>query len=398
MAAPIVLFGAFDRHNLGDLLFPHVAAALLGDEPVQFAGITARDLRGVGGHDVRCIAELAARRDDRPVRLLHVGGETLTCGAWPAAVMLLPPGEVQSTVAYLESRPARRAAWLREVLGRQTLAPYVLSRADWPSLQRVVHAGVGGVELDRVDAAMRAEVLGKLRDADALGVRDRRTQALLAREGIAAVLLPDPAVMVAELFGARIRRQGEAGEPAAMRTAFPQGYLAVQFSAAFGDDTTLATIAAQLARAIAATGLGVVLFRAGAAPWHDDLDGLERVAQRLPAAAVRVFRSLDVWDLCALLAGCAACVSSSLHGRIVATAFARPRLSLQPTDAGGRIVKSEAFAQTWDEVARPAAVPAELSDGLDAALAVDTSALDRIAQRLVVAYRDGFAQLRTALD
>ena len=28
MTSPIVLFGAFDRHNVGDLLFPHVAAAI----------------------------------------------------------------------------------------------------------------------------------------------------------------------------------------------------------------------------------------------------------------------------------------------------------------------------------------------------------------------------------
>ena len=398
MDAPIVLFGAFDRHNLGDLLFPHVAAALLGDEPLHFAGLAARDLRSVGGHQVQSIAEMASRWGDRPARLLHVGGETLSCGAWPAAVMLLPPEEVGPTVAYLEPRPTQRAAWLRNMLGRETLAPYVLSRSDWPALRRIVHAGVGGVELDRVDAAMGDEVLAKLRDADALGVRDPRTQALLAHEGVTAALLPDPAVMVAELFGARIRRRGEGGEAAAMRAAFPQGYLAVQFSTAFGDDATLATIAAQLTQAIAATGLGVVLFRAGAAPWHDDLASLERVAQRLSATAVRVFRSLDIWDLCALIAGCAACASSSLHGRIVATAFARPRLSLQPDDAQARIVKSDAFAQTWDEAAWPAAMPAQLADALDAALAVDAAVLGLVAPRLVTAYRDGFARLRVALD
>ena len=26
---PIILFGAFDRHNFGDLLLPHIAAALM---------------------------------------------------------------------------------------------------------------------------------------------------------------------------------------------------------------------------------------------------------------------------------------------------------------------------------------------------------------------------------
>jgi hypothetical protein len=29
MNTPTILLGAFDRHNFGDLLFPHLAAALL---------------------------------------------------------------------------------------------------------------------------------------------------------------------------------------------------------------------------------------------------------------------------------------------------------------------------------------------------------------------------------
>jgi hypothetical protein len=43
------------------------------------------------------------------------------------------------------------------------------------------------------------------------------------------------------------------------------------------------------------TGLGVVLFRAGAAPWHDGLAMPARIAARMPSAAVRLFRS--PWNL-----------------------------------------------------------------------------------------------------
>ncbi|MBE0547855.1 MAG: polysaccharide pyruvyl transferase family protein, partial [Rubrivivax sp.] len=37
----IILFGAFDRHNLGDLLFPHIAAALLPGRTLVYAGLAA---------------------------------------------------------------------------------------------------------------------------------------------------------------------------------------------------------------------------------------------------------------------------------------------------------------------------------------------------------------------
>jgi hypothetical protein len=99
-----------------------------------------------------------------------------------------------------------------------------------------VFLGVGGVDLDRREPELREEVLAKLRDADWVGVRDSLTLAHLTAAGIAARLMPDPAVLTAELFGGGIRERAESGEVAAVRAAFPQGYLAVQFSAALGDD------------------------------------------------------------------------------------------------------------------------------------------------------------------
>ena len=50
--SPLVLLGAFDRHNFGDLLFPHLMTALLPERSFGFAGLAARDLRACGGHRV----------------------------------------------------------------------------------------------------------------------------------------------------------------------------------------------------------------------------------------------------------------------------------------------------------------------------------------------------------
>ncbi|NWG74557.1 MAG: polysaccharide pyruvyl transferase family protein, partial [Rubrivivax sp.] len=41
--SPVVVFGAFDRHNLGDLLFAHLAQALLPGEELIVAGLASRD-------------------------------------------------------------------------------------------------------------------------------------------------------------------------------------------------------------------------------------------------------------------------------------------------------------------------------------------------------------------
>jgi hypothetical protein len=389
---PVILFGAFDRHNFGDLLFPHVAAALMPGQRLVFAGLAPRDLSSCGGHEVVPLSRLVLDSTDQPCAQVHVGGEILTCEAWQAAVMLLAPDQAQPTIAYFESRPPQeRLAWVRSMLGTSALAPYTVSRRQHAGLARVIYTGVGGTGLDQVGADLRAEVLANLREADAVSVRDLQTRAHLATAGISARLTPDPAVMVAELFGAKIRERARDGEVLQALQAFPRGYIAVQFSADFGDDACLTLIARQLDRIAALEGLGVLLFRAGAAPWHDDLAGLGRVATLLRPGSARLFTSTDLWSICALIAHSRAYCGSSLHGRIVAAAFALPRVNLRPPAATGHSRKQAAYAATWDDTSLPAEVgPGDIADGLCTALAMRPQRLRHQARRLARLYRQGF--------
>ena len=245
---------------------------------------------------------------------------------------------------------------------------------------------------------MRAEVIESLRTANDITVRDIITQKRLEAEGIATRLLPDPAVMVAKLFGDLIRSRWEGDTIANIRHACPNGYIAVQFSADFSDDRTLDQIAAQLDEAAKAHGLGVAFFCAGIAPWHDDYEVFERTRDRMRTPAVQLLTSSNVWDICALIAGSSLYCGSSLHGRIVAAAFGLPRVNIRhPASTTGRS-KQQAFADTWEEPDMPSEVGVdELARGIDAALRMDPARLDRIAGALVRTYREGFARLSAQL-
>lgn len=391
-ATPVLLFGAFDRHNFGDLLFPHIAAALLPGRRLIYAGLAVRDLAACGGHRVEALARLGIEWGDRPVDILHVGGEILTCDSWQAAVMLLPAEEVQGVIARFERRPEAGREWARARLNVAALAPYTVARTLFPHAARITYNAVGGVDLDVCDPALRSEVLTKLAAADAISVRDLRTRAHLEAAGVRAALVPDPAVLVAELFGAKIRCHGIGGAVGQVLAAFPQGYIAIQFSADFGDDATLAEIAAQLDQVVAETGYGVAFFRAGAAPWHDDLDGYRRVAARMRTAAVRIFTSLDIWDICALIAASRAYCGSSLHGRIVAMAYALPRLNLIHPSQVGRLSKQAAYAATWEAAGMPHTITLDtIAHGIHTALFQDAEYLQASARELAARYRTGFA-------
>jgi hypothetical protein len=346
----VILFGPFDRHNLGDLLFAHIASALLPGRELVIAGLAERDLRPFGGHKVRALADVARSwPSGMPAIVLHAGGEVLTCSAWQAAAMLLPPDEAAPTIAHLEHHPGEQRGWVRGMLQTEALVPYAAARRFFApgATVRTGYLGVGGVGLSALADEMRAEVLEDLRAATAVTVRDHLTQAHLQAAGIHATLLPDPAVMVAELFSDLIRERSLTGEAARALATNPAGFLAVECSAEFAADASLDVLAQQVHAAARGEGLGVVLFRAGAAPWHDDLATLQRLARRLPAGTASVFESLDVWDICAVIAASRGVLASSLHAQIVAAAFGRPSIHLRSPAAPLGPTKHEAYAQTW---------------------------------------------------
>lgn len=350
---PPVLFGAFDRHNFGDLLFPHLLTALLPGTLFEFAGLAERDLRGFGGHPVRA---LSAPGNAPPAQLIHVGGELLTCSAYQAAVMLLGPDAAAAAIARYDHDPVAAFGWAARQLGTSRTIPYVVGREGVAPAGRLIFNAVGGVEWTSLASVQREEVKKALRQADWVSVRDHVTQAALRAEGIDVPLCPDPAVMVAQCFGDEIRERQQQDAVKDMTDAFPQGYLACQFSADFGDDASLHALAQQLSRVVSGSGLGLVLFSAGTAPWHDDPALYEKLQPLLPNAGVRLFRSLHLWDICALIAASRGVVSSSLHGRIVALAHGLPRVSLLPPQQGSRPDKRAAFAETWEPPAMPRAV------------------------------------------
>ncbi|HKT98094.1 MAG TPA: polysaccharide pyruvyl transferase family protein [Paraburkholderia sp.] len=394
--ARTVLFGAFDRHNFGDLLFPHVLECMLAPRAVCHAGLATRDLRACGGHAVRAFGALAASAHDAPLNVIHVGGELLTCDAWEAAVMLAPPDRVQALIAQEKAWKDDPLAWAQAHVGMAARAPYVLSKAAFAQarIETLSFHAVGGASLDRRDAPFRAEVLEKLRMSNHLSVRDRQTQAHLRAQGIDAQLIPDPAVMVAELFGARIQNRAAQVAMQAVSRTFMHGYAAIQFDASFGDDATLDVLAREIARAARAHGFGIVLFRAGAAPWHDDLGAYRRLGARIAGTPVKVFASLDLWDICALIAHSRVFCGSSLHGRIVAMAFARPRINIVHVQEAMQPPKQAAFAATW-EPARIAATANvhEIAEAIDAALSADTALLRHTADDLARRYRIAFEPL-----
>lgn len=336
-ARPLILFGAFDRHNFGDMLLAHCAARESAPTTPIFAGLANRDLRPYGGHAVRRLDDVIAEMRHAPADLVHVGGELLTTTAWEAAVMLQSPADAARAIRLYGRYTTAQREWARAFLGHDRQLPYVIPASGLPKRWHTHFRPVGGVAMDSLPQRARNEAFKALREATSLRVRDAVTQAVLRAQGIDAPLQPDP---VASLDPTGLL---PAGPTASLRN------IAVQVATEWGDDQSLDALAAHLRAAAARLDAGITLFRAGLAPWHDDLATLAGLAERLRnTSPVTIHESAHIGDICRLLAGARAYVGSSLHAWIVAHRFGvRAECLVRNPSA-----KAVAYLDTWHRTPR----------------------------------------------
>lgn len=337
MKPVLILFGAFDRHNLGDLLFPHIISALLPEPQPLFAGLAQHDMRVYGGHQVLALADLIRQHAGQPVSLIHVGGELLDCDLYQAAIMLQSMPEAPQLIRRYDADPSAGLRRAQQQLGLQQQCAYLADKRCFAQPSRFIYNAIGGVELNSASDGYRQEVLTRLKQADFISVRDHQTRQMLAQAGIPSQLQPDCVALLPTLFGSTVDQHAHQGEVAAIRHRCANGYLAVQFAAEYGDDASLAAIATQLAEVAQQQQVDIVFFRAGAAPWHDEIEVYQRIAALLPGIHTQLFHSLNIWDICALLRHCRAFCGTSLHGRIIANSFARPAVSFAAAGKGHKL-------------------------------------------------------------
>ena len=124
-------------------------------------------------------------------------------------------------------------------------------------------------------------------------------------------------------------------------TNFSRKYIAVQFRRR---EKQIAEIAHELSELVNTTNYGVVFFRAGSV--HDTLDSYEMIQKKLADVGVtkniHVFRGLNIWDITSIIANSELVIGTSLHVRIIAFAFAIPRVTFSDRP------KHESMINHWD--------------------------------------------------
>ncbi|MFV0374963.1 polysaccharide pyruvyl transferase family protein [Microbacterium sp.] len=347
----ILCVGAYERDNFGDLLFQMVSDRYFTGMDVVYAAPFASDMSELTGHHVPAFGPLLTTETFDAVWTVggEVGGTTneyayMTAFGWPA-------------VRALEASPAdQRRAQLAELQGPIPVeSPYLPRASAYPGSlgAATVLNSVGLSRIAELAPIRKAGLLGILREATRISVRDRLSSAFLESEDIAHTLDPD---LVHALAVSRPRPDLVRGD-----------YVLVQVSEPHLKKVSVEAFAQALIDGPVFRDNPVRLFLAGTAPGHDSVEAYQRIVELVLAAdperRITISQMRDPWDRVDEIAAAKLWVGGSLHGRIVACAYGVPRVSIAKR-------KLDEYAQTWDDAMPWGVEPPTMAEAAETALAV----------------------------
>ncbi|WP_188967846.1 polysaccharide pyruvyl transferase family protein [Neoroseomonas lacus] len=317
------LFGTFDVANYGDLLFPHVAAHILGN---GLAELRCYSPRGGAPAWADCwpARPVATFNEDPAPDLCLIGGGNI--------IHASPTPLPDYVGAFARSDFTYASLWL----GASILAAQAGARLAW---------NAPGVPFPVEGAWARGLRDLALAGADHVTLRDEASRVFLGAPATPADIVPDTALTISAVWPAGTLRAAAQDAFAARGMAMPGRWIAVHLNDRYiGDDlaaacTAINSIAAKLQAVPVLLAIG---------PCHGD-DELARAAMAfIEGPALLVDRPQGLRQIAGLIAHAQAYVGSSLHGLITALSYGRPGIAVART----RMVKFLGFLEPLGEAAR----------------------------------------------
>lgn len=355
----VLATGAIERDNFGDLLYAVLLAERLSDFSLVFGAPIAPALSPL---DVT-ISNWATLLETEDLDAAWVvGGEV---GATPPeyAYLTTRGTEARRRLAHSSIEEAR-SSLAETMAGRVLDPPYIPRPSAFPRNAHIplVINSVGLSGIAREPGWRQPRLVAALREADIVSVRDRASSTYLDELGIAHTLAPDFAHTVA------LERP---------RPRDTSGPVLVHLSEHSIHQHDAESWAAALHAAVPDAGIPLRMITAGIAPGHDSTASAQAVADALlrlsPHRDVTVSPADGIWDRVDEIAAARLWVGASLHGRIIASAYGVPRVSLAKP-------KVDAYARDWDEDQPFGTTIDTLREAVTAAIESQPAARDDLAR------------------
>lgn len=353
MTRYILLVGAYDRDNFGDILFPKIYEYFFPGISLVKGGLMGRDLHNIGGYQVVPTKFfLDCQRNNFPLAVIHCGGEILTLPKTSGVSMNLHPDTISRVGKYYPGNEYEIAEKVSSSVGELAYvydySKYKQSDGSLPF--KLIYNSVGGSDLrkykDRPDYL--SEISRRVKQSDYVSVRDYKTRTDLdSMLNVEAKLSPDVVGMISTTNRQEILN---ASKNSYVKNIIKNPYILLQAN----KELILSTGVNKFAKICADLSFRVlpkiVLQPAGTAGGHGSLELLKEVAclamKKNPGVDIVVQEDRNIWNLLSVISNAKCAVCSSLHVRVVTLSYGIPCVSFCNN-------KVSAYAKTWEMDKRP---------------------------------------------
>lgn len=391
----ILVIGAFDRYNYGDLLFPLVIERQLStygeDFKFEYFGLVESDLSNVGGLPTQGLQKFYSACSDPsdPVHVIIAGGEALGV-TWNSLYAALNPLFQRINKRHVKvNRVINLNTWTKKILKGKTTLPFVFEKRDFAGVRSVLLNSLGGSGLNPAVFEKYDFLKDKLKKADYFAVRDQVTVDNLEKSGLTADLFPDSAILMSEFYSFDFLRTRIT--PAVCD--FVKNKAGKYVFAQINKKTTRGheqTIADGLDKIHRKGKTEICLCPIGKALDHDDHEALQELGH-LMSSPHTYFDADNIWDIMYLIANAKCYVGTSLHGAITAMSYAVPHVGL-------KVEKLGAYLATWGVEENHRSVEfSELYEQYMLAVSVPKQEYEASRDRQMVEIKKGFGKMLKVL-
>lgn len=352
----ILIIGAFDRYNYGDLLFPLIIEKQLDSYGKKFQyeyfGIINSDLSKEGGKPTQDLEAFYEQLADpaQKASVIVAGGEALGV-TWNSlyAALSSPFQKIhRHHIKLSKFIDLNRIA--KKLLKGKTTLPFVFDRTDFPGLDKVILNSLGGSGITKTLFDRYPFLQHKLQRADYFAVRDNLTVENLRKNNVKAQLFPDSAILMSDFYPIDQLEKSVTRDVAEYVQKNRGKYVFFQIN----KKTTVgkeALIAGELDKIYQNDETQICLCPIGKALNHDDHEALKAVQSILQSPST-YFDAENIWDIMYLIANAKAYIGTSLHGAITSMSYAVPHVGLV-------VEKLDAYLETWGVEGNNYGVPFE---------------------------------------
>jgi len=340
----VLVLGAFDRYNYGDLLFPLIIEQQLKtynpNIEFEYFGLVKSDLSEVGGKKTLDILSFykECNNVNARVNVIIAGGESINA-TWNGLL-----SSISGSFAVVNKYHRQLTRFInlnriaRFILKGQTNLPLIFAKEDFKGVDHVILNSLGGSSINDQIFSKFAVLEGKLKKADYFAVRDKKTYDVMANRGIPVNLFPDSAIIMSKFFPLSKLEELVAPEILSYVKQNKKKYIYFQSNkgSAINKETLIAEKLSEIARK---HDLKIVLCPIGVALGHEDHIPLLKIKEQLDVP-VNFFEKVTIWDIMYLIGSSYAYIGTSLHGAITAMSFDVPYI-------GVRIKKLDSYINTW---------------------------------------------------